>query len=185
MRYLFTYIFLLLFTVGCAQNTKKEKTQTNSEAIHWMSFTDAVKKNETVKKKLLIDVYTDWCGWCKRMDASTYQNKQAVAYINKNFYPVKLDAEMSDSIVFQNHVFRKTDATKKSAPHELAVALLNGKMGYPSTVFLDENFNMLSPVQGYLSVEQLEMYMKYFTEVDYTKVKWEDFQSNFKSTFNE
>ena len=172
-------IFIPLFSF--CQNKKKP-----SEGINWISFTEAVKLNDSgVKKKLLIDVYTDWCGWCKKMDASTYENPKVIEYINKNFYAVKLDAEMTDSVVFQNHVFKKTDPNKKSAPHELAVALLNGKMGYPSTVFLDEKYNMLSPVQGYLTVENIEMYMRYFVEEDYAQIKWEQFQEKFVSKFNQ
>jgi thioredoxin-related protein len=177
-RLLYIALFIPLFSF--CQNKKK------SDGINWISFTEAVKLNDSgVKKKFLIDVYTDWCGWCKKMDASTYENPKVIEYINKNFYAVKLDAEMSDSIVFQNHVFKKTDPSKKSAPHELAVALLNGKMGYPSTVFLDEKYNMLSPVQGYLSVENIEMYMRYFVEEDFAQVKWEQFQEKFVSKFNQ
>jgi hypothetical protein len=44
---------------------------------------------------------------------------------------------------------------------------------------------MLSPVQGYLSVENIEMYMRYFVEEDFAQVKWEQFQEKFVSKFNQ
>jgi thioredoxin-related protein len=184
-------LLVISCSVSCAQSAKNKTDNVNNVSnkknneIHWLSFTEAVEANKKQKKKILIDVYTDWCGWCKKMDASTYQNPKLIDYVNKNYYPVKLDAEMSDSVVFNNHTFKKTDPAKKSAPHELAIALLNGKMGYPSTVFLDENFNMLTPVQGYLTVEQLEMYLRYFNEADYKSNQWDEFQNSFKSQFIE
>lgn len=177
MRKLFL-LFLFIPVLSFCQSKKKEK-----ETIKWMTFQEAVKSNETVKKKILIDVYTEWCGWCKKMDASTYEDKKVIEYINKNYYAVKLDAEMSDSVVFQGHTFVKPEPTNKKSTHQLAVALLNGKLGYPSTVFLDENYAMLSPVQGYLEVGHIEMYLKFFGENIYKNQKWEDFEKTFQGTF--
>ncbi|HTB31563.1 MAG TPA: DUF255 domain-containing protein, partial [Bacteroidia bacterium] len=44
----------------------------DDKEIHWVNFDEAVKLNEKHPRKILIDVYTQWCGWCKKMDASTY-----------------------------------------------------------------------------------------------------------------
>ena len=66
--------------------------------VKWMTFKEAFEANKKTPKPFLIDVYTDWCGWCKRMMATTYSNPAIAAYVNQNFYPVKFNAETKDSI---------------------------------------------------------------------------------------
>ena len=64
-----------------------------AEKVQWMSFEEAVAKNKLEPKKIFVDVYTDWCGWCKKMDAGTFNNPVVAKYLNEKYYNVKLDAE--------------------------------------------------------------------------------------------
>ena len=63
-------ILLLLIAVvlapaaGIAQDVQESK-------IKWISIEEAEKLNKENPKKIMIDVYTDWCGWCKKMDKDT------------------------------------------------------------------------------------------------------------------
>ena len=123
-------------------------------------------------KKLVIDVYTDWCSWCKKMDKSTYQNEGIIQQINEDFYFVKLNAETRDSIFFDNKTFTYKNQYKAN---ELALALLNGQMSYPSTVFLDEKFALLTVVPGYLTPKDLSPILKYFGKNFHLKMKWDEF----------
>ena len=141
--------------------------------INWMSFTEAVQANKKNPKKVFIDVYTKWCGWCKRMDASTYEDAAIIDYMNKNFYAVKLDAEMKDTIHFNEKTFVFRPEYKAN---ELALSLLNGQMSYPTSVYLDETFTLLGPAPGYQSTEQLLPQLKYFAENIYKDKKWDDYQ---------
>jgi thioredoxin-related protein len=148
--------------------------QEGGKKINWMSFEEAYKKNETQPRKIFIDVYTHWCGWCKRMDASTFQADTIVNYMNEKYYAVKLDAEIKDSIHFKDKVFVFRPEYKSN---ELAVSLLNGQMSYPSFVFLDENFDMLSPMQGYQAPEQLLPALSFYGENAYKTKKWDEYIS--------
>ena len=123
-------------------------------------------------KKLVIDVYTDWCSWCKKMDKSTYQNEGIIQQINEDFYFVKLNAETRDSIFFDNKTFTYKNQYKAN---ELALALLNGQMSYPSTVFLDEKFALLTVVPGYLTPKDLSPILTYFGKNIHLKMKWDEF----------
>ena len=146
--------------------------QTQGQKIHWMSFEEAVAMNKTAPRKLFIDVYTEWCGWCKRMDATTFRDSAVVDYMNRNFYAVKLDAERKDTVIFDNKPF-VFKAEYKS--HELALALLNGQMSYPSFVFLDEKFALLSPLAGFQTVDQLMKALLYFGGNIYQQKSWEEY----------
>lgn len=128
--------------------------------IQWLTFEQAIAKQKVEPKKLFIDVYTDWCGWCKRMDASTFSDPEIGAYMNKYFYAVKLDAEMMDTVLYNNYTFTNGYFTDKNGKqrkgtHQLATSLLDSKMSYPSYAILDERNARLSIHKGYMRNDQL------------------------------
>ena len=151
-----------------------------NEKIKWVSFLEAAELNKKEKKKIFIDVYTDWCGWCKVMDKNTFTNSVIAKYMNQHFYAVKLNAEMKDTIVFNGTSFVNPNPKQMRSTHQLAASLLNNKLSYPTTVYLDENFSLLSQVPGYLKPEQMEPILKYFGDNAYPNTKWEDYQKTFK-----
>ena len=68
--------------------------------INWVSFEEAVKTNKTKPKLMLIDVYTSWCGYCKKMDRTTFQDSVMIDFLNDNFHCAKINAEMSSDVIF-------------------------------------------------------------------------------------
>lgn len=170
MRYL---ILLLLPFSACSQGAN----------VNWMSFNQAMEASKTTKKKIFIDFYTDWCGWCKKMDAATFTDPEVVAYMNEHYYSVKFNAEKEGPIVIGDTTYAIMPEKGRNGTHGLAVTLLQGKMAYPSFVFLDENFNLLSPLPGYQTPEQIEGPLRYFGENHYQHESWTDFSKSFKPTF--
>lgn len=157
------------------------------DGVNWISFEEAIEKNKTEKRKILIDVYTNWCGWCKKMEATTYKDPEIIEYLNENYYAVKLNAERKDTVRFDNQVFVNRNPEGRRSAHDLAISLLNGKMGYPSTVFLDENIQLLNPpISGYLGANDLEPILHYFGDNVYSskEVSWEEYKKNFKKGDN-
>jgi thioredoxin-related protein len=151
----------------------------DTKGIKWVSFNEAVKLNKEHPKKIFIDVYTSWCGWCKRMDADTYTDATVIDYINKNFYAVRLDAETRDTFQFNNHTFVNAyPAGQRGAVNELASSMLDGKLGYPTTVYFDEKFNRLTYVQSYLAVKDLMPILTYFGEDKYKTMKYDDYKKS-------
>lgn len=175
--------FVLLFsliTVGLIGTSFKGKEK--PAEIEWLTFEEAVELNKTQPKKIFIDVYTDWCGWCKVMDKNTFKNEYIAEYISKNYHAVKLDAEQKASIEFQGNTFKFVPRGKKGY-HELAASLLNGKLSFPTVVFLDEQFRLIQPLPGYQKPEQLAPILQYFAEDLHNSVSWQDFQKDYKSPF--
>ena len=154
--------------------------ETQPEKIKWYTFLEAVELNKKTKKKIFIDVYTEWCHWCKVMDKNTFTHPVVIKYMNEKYYCVKLDAEMKDTIVFNNHTFVNPNPNIKRSTHQLAASMLDNKLGYPSFVFFDENFGRLFYVQSYLTPSQFEPYIKFVGENSYLTVKWEEFNKIFK-----
>lgn len=149
--------------------------------VKWVSFEEAVELSKTSKKKVFVDVYTDWCGWCKVMDRNTFSQPVIAQYLNDNFYAVKLDAEQEEDITFREQTF-KFVASGKKGYHQLAAALLNNKLSYPTVVFLDEDFNMIQPLPGYQKPDRFEMIVKFIGSDGYKDTEWTTWESEFQSS---
>ena len=156
---------VLCSTLGLAQ-----------EKIQWMSIEEAYELTLTEEnpKKIFIDVYTDWCGWCKRMDKATFQNEEVAAYMNEHYYNVKFDAEQKESIEMLGNTFEFVPQGSRGY-HELAAALLNGKMSYPTVVFMNAKFEMLSPVPGYQEPIGFMQVARFFGDDIYQEQSWQDY----------
>lgn len=153
----------------------------NAQEVNWLSFEEALELNKKNPKPIMVDLYTDWCGWCKRMDATTYKNEVIVKYINDNYYAVKMDGEGKDDITFKGRTFKFVQKGR-SKYHELAAAILNGKLSYPSTAFFDSKEQLIQAVPGYLVKERFEKILAYFSGEAYKNTPWQDFEKNFKSS---
>lgn len=152
-----------------------------AQEVQWMSWDEAADLASTDKnpKKIFIDVYTDWCGWCKKMDKDTFQNAEVAAYMTQNFYMVKLDGEGKQPINFKGKTYKYVPSGKRGY-HEFAAALLQGRLSYPTVVFLDENFNMLSPVPGYQKPKPFLNIARYFGDNIYLEKDWKAYSGQSK-----
>ena len=148
---------------------------TGQNQVRWLSFEEAIEKSETEPRKIFIDVYTDWCGWCKKMDRNTFNNNQIAKYLNENYYPVKFDAEYKNDIIFNGTTY-KFIKTYRGGYHELATYILSGRLSFPSTVFIDENGEIIQSIPGYQDFENMDMILKYFGDNHHKKTPWRKFE---------
>jgi thioredoxin-related protein len=153
-----------------------------SAEINWISFAEAEKRMAKEPKKVLIDVYTDWCGPCKMMNSTTFTDPETVRYINKHFYAIKFNAEGKDPVTFRGNTFKNPTydparAGGRNGTHELtqAIAPVNGRIAYPTIVYMDEQFNILSPVQGMYTAQQIKPILTYFGENIYKTKTWQEY----------
>jgi thioredoxin-related protein len=151
-------------------------------AVNWMTFEQAVEKSKTEKRKIFVDVYTDWCGWCKVMDKKTFNDPKVARILNENFYPVKFNAEQTEDVVFNGNTFKFVGSGSRGT-HQLAAALLNNQLSYPTVVFLDEEFRIIHPLQGFREAPEFHMIAQFIGEGHYKTQKWADWQVSYKSPF--
>jgi thioredoxin-related protein len=177
-------IFLILsfawFHPGSLTAQEKQKSPGKVVAVKWYTFKDAYELNKKKHKKMFIDVFTEWCGWCKKMDAETFTNQTIAKYMNDHFYCVKFDAECKDTIVIDGQTFVNPNPNGKRSSHKLAIELLRGQMSYPSYVFLNEQGQKLTVVSGYQQAKEFEGILSYFGTDAYLKSTWEEYRATFK-----
>lgn len=113
------------------------------DQIRWMKFEEAIAANSKSPRMLLIDVHTDWCGWCKKMDKETFADPKVIEYINNNFYAVKMNAEDTK---------RTFDFMgKKYTEAQMAAAM--GVRSYPNVVIIEPKLQNIAQLPGYRAPE--------------------------------
>ncbi len=172
MKKLLTIIIFFIITGNLnAQDNAK---------IKWYTFEEAIELQAKEPKKVFIDVYTDWCGWCKKMDAGTFSDPIIAKYMNDNYYAVKFNAEQKDPVMFKGTKFINENKGRRPS-HQLAQALLNGQMSYPSYVFMSKKSELITIVPGYMEAKDFDPILHFFAEDKFLSVEWKTYLSTFES----
>ena len=137
--------------------------QNDTLKINWLSWEEAVALNEIKPRKIVMEVYTDWCIWCKRMDGQTLSKESIIKYINENYYAVKFDAEQRTEIKYGDKVY-KFVKSGRTGYHELAAELLKGRLTFPTIVFMDEKMEVIQSIAGFKTPMQFMQIITYFGE---------------------
>ena len=162
----------------------------SAQEIKWVSLEEAVELSKKTPKKIMIDVYTKWCGPCKMLDRNTFQNKDVAAYVSEHYYAVKFNAEGNDEITFKGKTYSNPNydpakASRRNSAHQLTRFF--GVRAYPTVIFLDENLEFLAPIRGYKNPQQLELYLKLFKNNDHidltTQEAFNEYYEAFKPEF--
>ena len=181
MKKILAVVGLLLISITTIQAQEK---------INWRSIDEVEKLMKKEPRKVIMDVYTTWCGPCKALDKNTFGNPDVAKYINENYYAIKFNAETDTSVTYQGNTYTNPnyDPSKKgrrNAQHQFARYLR--VRAYPTMVFFDDEFNLIAPISGYLLPKQLEIYLKLFETDKYkeinTKEDWDVYQKEFKHEF--
>jgi thioredoxin-related protein len=180
-----TVLSLIAFSAAIAQVAK---TTESASPVKWISFEEAVEKAKTEKRKIFIDVYTDWCGWCKVMDKNTFTDPEIAKLLNEKYYAVKFDAEQTADVVFRGTTFKFVPFGNKGA-HQLAMALLNNQLSYPNFVFLDEEFRIVpiftgsTSLPGYRKPEEFHIFLDFVGGEHYKTTNIQEYQKQYKSPY--
>jgi thioredoxin-related protein len=122
-------------------------------------------------KKILVDVYTGWCTWCKKMDAEVYTDKNVINLIDKHFIPVKLDAESSRPVSFQGKSFSEAEFARQV-----------GVTGYPTTLFFDQNSNPITDMPGFAPADKFADVLGFIGQDYYKSISFQEYVSQHTST---
>ena len=149
---LFVFLLFAVLISSCKENGEYPKNK-NGE-LTWLTMDQVSTIKNADGKYFFVDLYTDWCGWCKRMDKTTFVDPAVVKLMDDKFHSVKFDAEQKEPINFNGKTYNWQPGGRKGV-NQLAVELLNGRLSYPSFVVLDKNLNVKKTIIGYKKPEQL------------------------------
>ncbi|MEP6712690.1 MAG: DUF255 domain-containing protein [Ferruginibacter sp.] len=150
--------FLLVIVIAVAAFSFNTN---GKEKINWITIEQLNEQYYKNPKPIVIDVYTNWCGWCKEMDRTTYKNDKLADYINQHYYAVKYNAESKDSVLFNRMMYKFNDHYQTN---DLAMYFTFGKLEYPTTIFLSAIDARPAPLAGFLKPKEMEGPLKFFGE---------------------
>ncbi|OMP31833.1 thioredoxin fold domain-containing protein [Mangrovimonas sp. DI 80] len=155
-----------------------------AQEINWISLDEALQLQKKNPKKIMMDVYTNWCGPCKMLDKNTFHNSDVVKYVNENYYAVKFNAEGNETVNYDGKTFSNKNydpalTNRRNGVHELTLYLQVS--AYPTVVFFDEEGKILAPIRGYQKPQQLELYLKLFHNNDHVNM---NSQEDFNEYYN-
>jgi len=157
MKTLIAGLLILLSIAGAFAGDKNE--------LRWRSFDEGTAEAKEKHKKILLDVFTDWCGWCKKLDRDVYSDKDVSAYINQFYVPVKLNAESAKQLTYNN-----------TLSTEQGLATTFGVRSYPTILFLDPLGKPINALGGYVDAPKFLTIIKYIGSDRYKTTSWEDYR---------
>ncbi len=182
MKKLNLKVFVFMVITSCTLNYSSAKIKsfnTSESEIKWMTIDQSLASTKSINKKfILVDIYTDWCGWCKKMDENTFQDASVVSLLNESFTTVKLNAETPNPVSFNGKTYSFTKTGARGA-NQLALDLgsVGGKLGYPTLVVLDANGTKLQAFPGFKDVESMNAILKFYNSGSYKTMDFQQFQS--------
>ena len=124
----------------------------------WQGWDSGLRDAKQSGRPVLVDVYTEWCGWCKRMDRDVYADPQVRDYLSRHYVTVKLDAEAGDAARYEGK-----QLTSRSLAARFRVS------GYPTTIFLRPDGEHLVKVPGYVPADRFLTLLRYIGDGHYER----------------
>jgi thioredoxin-related protein len=135
-----------------------------NEGVRWQRWTEGVNATQASGKYMLVDVYTDWCGWCKKLDREVYTHPRVQQLLATNFVTIKLNAESANLI---------TNGANQYTEQELA-KILNVE-SYPTILVYNNQFQLVSRFSGYYEPREFIRYLKYISGKHYTEYTFKEY----------
>ena len=134
----------VIFVMSSAVSAKAKKS------IEWLPFDKALQKAQKNDKYIFVDIYADWCGYCKMLDATTYQAESVQKELAKNFVSIKLDSESSEEVSWDGKTMSKQQ-----------LAGYWGVTGLPTLLFLNPKGEIIAAYPSYADADLMINLLKY------------------------
>ena len=142
--------------------------------INWYDYEEGVKTAKETRRPIILHFYTDWCTWCKKMDADTFANSRIQEFVNLSFIPIKINPEAKQKVKMEGKEVNVSELARKF-----------GVRAFPTTIFMEPDGKVIGPVPGYIDQDRMRKILSYVHEKAYEKMEFEEFvrdRSEFRAT---
>jgi uncharacterized protein YyaL (SSP411 family) len=139
---------------------------TGGKKITWHSFDEGMALAARENKKVLVDVYTDWCVWCKKMDKEVYTDDQIGRILEENFVAVKYNPESQELVTVDNQQMNGGMFTQAM-----------GVSGYPSTLIFGADGKPITKLDGFQETKGFATVLQFIGEDHYKTKSFQQFKT--------
>ncbi len=148
--------FLSVSSVSRATAQNLLSSAAPAKGKEFLSLSEGFKVAKQEKKPLIVDFYTEWCGWCKVMDQKTYGESRVKTILAKSFVVAKYNPEKDGDVEFEGKKLKATEFAKR-----MKVS------GYPTTALFSEEGKYLESLSGYIEPNKFLDILNYMTNKKY------------------
>jgi len=152
-------------------------TTLSSQSVNWLEVDEGAQLSVEKNKIMLIYFYTDWCGFCKRLDQITFEDSFVKAKLDSHFIPMKFNAELQDSIIFMETAYSFVQEGRRGH-HGFAGVMLENRMSYPTLVYVDPSGKVLHRSPGYREPSVMLKEMEFIIDGHYLKQSWKQYKAS-------
>jgi len=150
--------------------------------VNWMPLNEALKLNKEKPKGIFLTFYNKSNAASSVMLVNAFSHNKVAAYLNDHFYCVRLDAQTSDTLIWDKAYYNKHETGNF---HELAQTMMKSNMQFPSILYFDGTNRLILAENSYLSPEALYILSNYIVSESYKTKAFADFLKGFKFEFND
>lgn len=146
----------------------KTKTAAPQEPL-WLQYHEGLEKARTENKYIMVDFYTDWCTYCKKMDKEVYSQESIKKRLRESFTSVKVNAESRKKVKLEGK-----DISQKDLARVFRV------QSYPTIWFIDPQGKPIFPLPGFLPADNFAMVLDYVSSASYQTTDFQAYTKNYK-----
>jgi thioredoxin-related protein len=154
-------LLIMAVAIGAMAEDGAEASATKPTEIAWMSYDAGLAKAKAENKHMFVNFTTSWCGWCKKMNKTTFKEDIILGILADDFVSVKVDGDSKKELDIDGYKITERNLTKS----EFKVR------SYPTYYFLTPEGGKLGAASGYQNTEQLSKYLTYVAERQYDTTK--------------
>lgn len=155
---IFIILIITQLLYGCAGEPP------STPETQWISFEEAQISSQKDKKKILVNIYTNWCEFCKKLDENVYPDSLVRRNLSQYYHAVKLNAESDKMIRVNGETLSESEFAKKL-----------GIRSYPTILFIDTDGELILQINGYMPASDFRNMLVYIGEEAYTKKEFHEF----------
>lgn len=156
------YTILILILTGCAEPSMDVRP---APEIQWIGIEEGLRTGQETDRKILVNIYTDWCNFCKKMTDTVYPDSTVRQTVFEHFVPVGLNAE-SDAIV----LFKGEPISEKDLARQLGVR------SYPTLLFMSSSGELILQSNGYMPAGDFNRMLTYIGTSAYETMEFIQFE---------
>lgn len=168
LKVLYFFVIFSVFALQSVLAQAPRRVPEKKPGFFWYRYDEGLKKAQEEKKNVMINFYTKWCGFCKKMDRYTFADEEVRKILQENFVPIKVDGGSRAKVTLGSEKITEKELTLKYRIN-----------AFPITMFLKPTGEKIpwayNPVRGYLGAELFVDVLDYLKDDRYKKISFKDY----------